>query len=73
MKTTSIDQTLKIRPEANGSKKIQTVLVMLLAAITLSLLSGCSSVPAAGPDQSKYNFDTEYPAVGSGWPWHSNL
>jgi hypothetical protein len=71
MKTTSIDRTLEIRSEAKG--KIQTALMVLLTVVTLGLLSGCSSVPAPGPDPSEYNFKTEYPAVGSGWPWHSNL
>ena len=73
MKTTSIDRPLEIRSKANGSRKIQTALKVLLTVMTLVLLSGCSSVPAPGPDQSQYNFNTEYPAVGSGWPWHSNL
>ena len=73
MKTTSFDRTLEIRREANDSRKIQIVFVALLAVITVGLLSGCSSVPAPGPDQSQYNFNTEYPAVGSGWQWHSNL
>jgi hypothetical protein len=73
MKTTSIDRILEIRSEANGFRKIQTALMVLLTVVTLVLLSGCSSVPAPGPDQSQYNFKTEYPAVGSGWPLHSNL
>jgi len=73
MKSTSIDRTLEIRSEAKSSRKIQAALVVLLTVVTLVLLSGCSSVPALGPDPSQYNFKTEYPAVGSGWPWHSNL
>ena len=73
MKTTNIDRILEIRSEGNGPRKIQRGLTVLLIVVTLVLFSGCSSVPAQGPDPSLYNFNTEYPAVGTGWPWHSNL
>ena len=82
MTTTNINLTVEICSEdgieelplkTGGPKKIQAVLTMLLTVVTLVLFGGCSSVPALGPDPAQYNFNTEYPAVGSGWPRHSNL
>ena len=68
MKTTSIDRTLEIRPEANSPRKIQAALVALLAVMALVLLSGCASVQG-NPDPLQYSPNTGYPAVGGEFPW----
>ena len=52
----------------NGSRKIQTALVALLAVMALVLLSGCASVHG-NPDPLQYNPNTGYPAVGGEFPW----
>ena len=52
----------------NGSRKIQTALVAVLAVMALVLLSGCASVHG-NPDPLQYNPNTGYPAVGSEFPW----
>ena len=55
----------------NGSRKIQTALVALVAVMALVLLSGCASVPVQGDsDPWQYNPNTGYPAVGTGQLWH---
>ena len=52
----------------NGSRKIQTALVAVLAVMALVLLSGCASVHG-NPDPLQYNPNTGYPAVGGEFPW----
>ena len=52
----------------NGSRKIQTALVALVAVMALGLLSGCASVHG-NPDPLQYNPNTGYPAVGGEFPW----
>jgi len=52
----------------NGSRKIQTALVAVLAVMALFLISGCASVPG-NPDPLQYNPNTGYPAVGGEFPW----
>ena len=52
----------------NGSRKIQTALVAVLAVMALVLLSGCASVHG-NPDPLQYNANTGYPAVGGEFPW----
>ena len=52
----------------NGSRKIQTALVAVLAVMALVLLSGCASVHG-NPDPLQYNRNTGYPAVGGEFPW----
>ncbi len=52
----------------NGSRKIQTALVALVAVMALVLLSGCASVHG-NPDPLQYNPNTGYPAVGGEFPW----
>ncbi len=59
---------------ANGSRKIQTALVALLAVMALALLSGCASVPVQGNSEAlQYNPNTGYPAVGGEFPWVFHL
>ena len=52
----------------NGSRKIQTALVAVLAVMALFLLSGCASVQG-NPDPLQYNPNTGYPAVGGEFSW----
>ena len=52
----------------NGSRKIETALVALVAVMALVLLSGCASVHG-NPDPLQYNPNTGYPAVGGEFPW----
>ena len=52
----------------NGSRKIQTALVALVAVMALVLLSGCASV-RGNPDPLQYSPNTGYPAVGGEFPW----
>ena len=58
----------------NGSRKIQTALVALVAVMALVLLSGCTSVPVqANSAPLQYNPNTGSPAVGGEWPWVFHL
>ena len=52
----------------NGSRKIQTALVALVAVMALVLLSGSASVHG-NPDPLQYSPNTGYPAVGGEFPW----
>ena len=48
----------------NGSRKIQTALVAVLAVMALVLLSGCASVPAqADSDSWRYDPNIDYRTV----------